>query len=221
MKTALLVLCTFVASSALGAEAPEFRLEEPISLDLKDARVTEVITLLGAIAHLPVVIDPAIQGSITIRLQEVPYAAALKKVSELQIANFEAFRGVVSGTKLYLVSQSAQQTVSLPPQRLRIVLLPLKDKETHGRDIQDAGENKDNFERGTPRPALDLRQVIEMNLCLLGSFLQGKAGRFSCCPYPLAKKFRRFHPRSPAPGKFGNGFRRPRFTASTRPLGRS
>lgn len=82
MKTALLVLCTLIASAALGAEAPEFRLEEPISLDLKDAKVTEVITLLGAIAHLPVVIDPAIQGSITIRLKDVPYEAALRRVSE-------------------------------------------------------------------------------------------------------------------------------------------
>jgi hypothetical protein len=82
MKTALLVLCTFVASSALAAETPEFRLDEPISLDLKDAKVTEVITLLGAIAHLPVVIDPAIQGSVSIQLKDVPYSAALRKVSE-------------------------------------------------------------------------------------------------------------------------------------------
>jgi len=82
MKTALLAICTLVASIAIGAEAPEFRLEEPISLDLKDAKVTEVITLLGAIAHLPVSIDPAIQGSISIQLKDVPYSAALRKVSE-------------------------------------------------------------------------------------------------------------------------------------------
>ncbi|MDQ6799844.1 MAG: Ig-like domain-containing protein, partial [Acidobacteriota bacterium] len=36
---------------------------------------------------------------------------ALKKVSELQIANFDGFRGVVNGTKLYVVSQTAQQLV--------------------------------------------------------------------------------------------------------------
>ena len=66
----------------MHVEAPEFRLDEPISLDLKDAKITEVITLLGAIAHLPVSIDPAIQGSITIQLKDVPYSAALRKVSE-------------------------------------------------------------------------------------------------------------------------------------------
>jgi hypothetical protein len=83
MKTALIVLCTLFASAALRAEAPEFQLQEPISLDLKDAKVTEVITLLGAIAHLPVSIDPSIQGSISIQLKDVPYSAALRKVSEL------------------------------------------------------------------------------------------------------------------------------------------
>ena len=62
MKTALRALFTLLLSAALCAEAPEFRLDEPISLDLKDAKVTEVITLLGALAHLPVSIDPSIQG---------------------------------------------------------------------------------------------------------------------------------------------------------------
>ncbi|MDQ6894462.1 MAG: hypothetical protein M3167_17530 [Acidobacteriota bacterium] len=82
MKTALRALFTLLLSAALFAETPEFRLEEPISLDLKDAKVTEVITLLGALAHLPVSIDPSIQGSITIRLENVPYEAVLRKVSE-------------------------------------------------------------------------------------------------------------------------------------------
>src|SRR5207248_809190 len=36
---------------------------------------------------------------------------ALKKVSELQIPNFDAFRGVVSGAKVYLVSQTTPQIV--------------------------------------------------------------------------------------------------------------
>ncbi|HUJ13824.1 MAG TPA: Ig-like domain-containing protein, partial [Thermoanaerobaculia bacterium] len=43
---------------------------------------------------------------------------ALKKISELQIAGFDAFRGVVSGTKLFVVSQTAAQAVVVDLQNV-------------------------------------------------------------------------------------------------------
>ncbi|HEY6050712.1 MAG TPA: hypothetical protein VIZ58_05635, partial [Thermoanaerobaculia bacterium] len=82
MKAVLSVVFTLLLTASVFGETPEFQLQEPISLDLKDAKVTEVITLLGALAHLPVSIDPSIQGSVTIRLLDVPYEVALRKISE-------------------------------------------------------------------------------------------------------------------------------------------
>ena len=119
MKTALFALCTLIASAAFAAEAPEFKLDEPISLDLKDAKVTEVITLLGAIAHLPVTIDPAIQGSVTIQLKDVPYSAALRKVSEPL-----GFTLKIEGGKLVA---APRRSVSSPESRAAVAAGRLPD----------------------------------------------------------------------------------------------
>lgn len=79
MRKGLLLLGFFLASS-LGAAAPDFDPREPISLDLKDAKITEVVQTLGALANLPVLIDPDVDGNVTIQLHG-PYDVALEKLS--------------------------------------------------------------------------------------------------------------------------------------------
>ena len=74
MKTALL------AAVLVLAAAPEFNRREPISLDLKDASVKEVITLLGALANLPVQIDPGVSGTVSVRVTDMPYERVLELV---------------------------------------------------------------------------------------------------------------------------------------------
>ena len=82
MKRALLVLVSLLlaASSGLRAATPEFNLQEPISLNLKDASITEVITLLGSLANLPVLIGPDVSGPLTIQVQNVPFARVLEMI---------------------------------------------------------------------------------------------------------------------------------------------
>ncbi|HMA18677.1 MAG TPA: hypothetical protein VKS03_09580 [Thermoanaerobaculia bacterium] len=67
--------------SSLSAGSPDFNPKEPISLDLKDAKITDVVQTLGAIANLPVLIDPDVQGTVTIQLHGDPYDVALEKLS--------------------------------------------------------------------------------------------------------------------------------------------
>jgi hypothetical protein len=73
-------LLGFFLASSLGASAPDFDPREPISLDLKDAKIAEVVQTLGALANLPVVIDPDVEGRVTIQLH-CPYDVALEKLS--------------------------------------------------------------------------------------------------------------------------------------------
>ncbi|MEO8432261.1 MAG: hypothetical protein ABI592_12180 [Acidobacteriota bacterium] len=82
MKTFVLGAVLLLACGRLGAAAPEFDRREPISLDLKDAAVKEVITLLGALANLPVQIDPGVSGSVTVRVTDMPYDRVLNLVGE-------------------------------------------------------------------------------------------------------------------------------------------
>jgi hypothetical protein len=64
-----------------GAMSPDFNRQEPISLDLKDASVTDVITMLGALANAPVSIAPDVTGTVTIQVTDVPYAKVLEMIA--------------------------------------------------------------------------------------------------------------------------------------------
>jgi type II secretory pathway component HofQ len=50
---------------------------EPISLDLKDADIRDVLLTFSRLARLNMVIDPDMRGSVTVRLENVPWDQAL------------------------------------------------------------------------------------------------------------------------------------------------
>jgi type II secretion system GspD-like secretin len=77
----LLGLAALLLASCLSAASSDFDPKEPISLDLKDAKIADVIQTLGAMANLPVLIDPDVEGTVTIRLQE-PYDVALERLEK-------------------------------------------------------------------------------------------------------------------------------------------
>ena len=63
---------------------------QPISLDLKDADVHNVIRLLADVSNLNIVATDDVQGTITLRLFDVPWDQALDIV--LQVQNLESVR---------------------------------------------------------------------------------------------------------------------------------
>jgi type II secretory pathway component GspD/PulD (secretin) len=63
----------------LGEPVQRFR-GEPISLDLKDADLRDVLLTFSKLARLNVVIDPDVRGSVTVRLENVPWDQALEVI---------------------------------------------------------------------------------------------------------------------------------------------
>ena len=61
---------------AIGEPARRF-VGEPISLDLKDADIRDVLLTFSRLARLNMVIDPEVKGSVTVRLENVPWDQAL------------------------------------------------------------------------------------------------------------------------------------------------
>jgi type IV pilus assembly protein PilQ len=53
---------------------------EPISLDLKDADIRDVLLAFSKLARLNMVIDPEVRGSVTVRLENVPWDQALEVI---------------------------------------------------------------------------------------------------------------------------------------------
>ncbi len=60
----------------LGESGPKYR-GEPISLDLKDADLRDVLLTFGRIAKSNIVVDPDVKGSVTVHLHDVPWDQAL------------------------------------------------------------------------------------------------------------------------------------------------
>ena len=61
-------------------EAPRRYTGEPISLDLKDADIRDVLLTFSRLARLNMVIDPDVRGSVTVRLEDVPWDQALEVI---------------------------------------------------------------------------------------------------------------------------------------------
>ena len=67
----------------IGESGPRWT-GEPISLDLKDADLVDVLLSLAKIAKTNVVVDPGIRGSVTARLRDVPWDQALDLILRMQ-----------------------------------------------------------------------------------------------------------------------------------------
>jgi type IV pilus assembly protein PilQ len=64
---------------AIGEEPRKYA-GEPISLDLKDADIRDVLLTFSKLARLNMVIDPDVRGSVTVRLENVPWDQALEVI---------------------------------------------------------------------------------------------------------------------------------------------
>lgn len=103
------MLARFILAAALaaGAAAPDFNRQEPISLVLKDASVTDVITMLGAIANTPVSIAPDVTGTMTFQVTDVPYAKVLEMISAQNALSIRFEDGKLVATRARAVSAPA------------------------------------------------------------------------------------------------------------------
>lgn len=63
----------------LGEEKPRYN-GEPISLDLKDADIKDVLLTFSKLTGMNMVIDPEVKGSVTVRLENVPWDQALEVI---------------------------------------------------------------------------------------------------------------------------------------------
>jgi type IV pilus assembly protein PilQ len=61
----------------LDTPAPRRFTGEIISLDLKDADIRDVLKVFAKIGRFNLAIDPEVKGSVTVRLQNVPWDQAL------------------------------------------------------------------------------------------------------------------------------------------------
>ena len=81
MKKLFLLPILLLAAAGSSAATEAFDPMAPVTLDLRDASLTDVITTLGAMANLPAVIEPGIEGKVTIKMEKVPFVKILAILS--------------------------------------------------------------------------------------------------------------------------------------------
>lgn len=79
---------------AIGEESRRY-VGEPISLDLKDADIRDVLLTFSKLARLNMVIDPDVRGSVTVRLENVPWDQALEVILKVNGLGYVLERNIV------------------------------------------------------------------------------------------------------------------------------
>jgi hypothetical protein len=78
MKKALVLALLLAAMPLVAGDADAtFDPKDKISLDLREAPIADLVTTLGALANMPVYIDPDVSGTITLKLDDVPFETVL------------------------------------------------------------------------------------------------------------------------------------------------
>lgn len=142
--------------------------DEEITLDLKDAALREVLTLAFQIAGQPVVIDPCVSGSVTLKFENVPLRdglATFARMGELRVRpRSEGYFVGCLGTsgegeriEVSLREVTADEELARPV--LQLVPNTLAEIEVGGipvEDLDDTGE----FHTTDTRPSLRVKLFL-------------------------------------------------------------
>jgi len=80
----MVVLVLFFVSALLGAAdaGPAFDPRDKITVDIKDAKIADLVTTLGALANMPVYVDPDAVTTVTLQVEDMPFEDVLKVLSK-------------------------------------------------------------------------------------------------------------------------------------------
>ena len=99
---------------------------ERISLDLKDADLKDFFRLIGGISGLNIVLDPDVEGSLTLFLKEVPWDQALDVVLENQGMGRHLSGNVLRIARLSTLEAEQQQQQRLAQARMAAAELEIR-----------------------------------------------------------------------------------------------
>ena len=102
---------TTVSTSTHEVESQEKRFTgEPISLELKDADIKDVLRTFAKITGLNVVVDPDVSGSVTVNLENVPWDQCLDLILKINRLDYVVENNVLRVARIdRLTQEKAQQ----------------------------------------------------------------------------------------------------------------
>jgi len=95
--------------------------DKPISLDLKDAKIRQVLDLAFQIAHQPVVVDACVTGSVSLKFENVSLRDALESIARMGDLRIRPMR------EGYRVDCGVDQESATPPAEGHLLEFTLTD----------------------------------------------------------------------------------------------
>ncbi len=90
---------------------------EPISLQLKDADIKDVLRTFAALTNLNIVVDPGVSGSVTVELHNVPWDQALDLILKINNLDYVLENNVLRVAPLAKLAQEKQQAAQFAKQQ--------------------------------------------------------------------------------------------------------
>lgn len=78
----------------------------PIDLSLRDADLVEVLGNFAKIGHFNLVLQPGIEGKVTVELKQVPWDQALEQILKINNLGMEVTTSAERGRELHIASRS-------------------------------------------------------------------------------------------------------------------
>jgi len=117
------------ASTEVESEEQQYT-GEPISLQLKDADIADVLKTFAALTGLNIVLDPGVSGSVTVELHDVPWDQALDLILKINGLDFVLDNNVVRVAPINKLAQEEREAANFLLQQeqarpLKTVVKPL------------------------------------------------------------------------------------------------
>jgi type IV pilus assembly protein PilQ len=112
----------FGARAIGGAERTYYG--EPISMTLRDADVVETLRSFAAISGLSIVVQPEVQGSVTVELENVPWDQALEQILKINRLGYELEGTIMRIAPVQVLQQEAEDQQKLAAAKA--LQVPLK-----------------------------------------------------------------------------------------------
>jgi len=108
---------TSLAGTTTEVQTEERRFTgEPISLELKDADIKDVLRTFAKITGLNIVVDPDVTGSVTVNLENVPWDQCLDIVLRINRLDYVVENNVLRVAKVERLTQEKQALAALREQ---------------------------------------------------------------------------------------------------------
>jgi type IV pilus assembly protein PilQ len=107
---------------------------EPISLNLKDADIKDVLATFAELTGLNIAVDPGVSGSVTVDFVDVPWDQALDLILRQNKLTFTIEGNVMRVGEVSVITEEAEATAKLEEQeRLKVALTTLSFKLSYAR----------------------------------------------------------------------------------------